>query len=417
MTRDELAALERALQEAEPPDAGPARERARRTVLAAHAQARPRGRVRRAAPLVWAALAATLAAVVITQRDSGPAQAVERLVRDIVQVPAKPAPTPVADLELPAGGRLLVSDADGLYVVARDGRRTRLGRYDDASWSPNGLYVAASSERTLAALDPRTRSVRWTLRPGGQVSVPRWSPGALHIAYRSGDALRIVWGNGRHDVLAGRDMAPVAPAWRPGTKRAVAWAANDGTVTLEDADTAKELWTPHGRACPPPRLVRRRPPAADRRPPPRRDPRPLHRPQDQARPPGRRGTAGRGLQRQPPRARGPQRRRDRDPRPRRCPARLRPPRPARVVARRPLAAGRGRALADRPRLEPPADLLAHRRAPLRLRRPHPRLDPLNTDTFRPVNSPHFPHRAVARRRALNIKGQTLYVGRVVSAAR
>ena len=157
MTRDELAALERALAEAEPPDAGPARERARRTVLAAHGQARPRQRVRRAAPLVWAAVAATLAALVVTQRDSGPAQAVERLVRDIVQVPAKPAPapTPVADLALPASGRLLVSDSSGLFVVARDGKRTRLGRYADASWSPNGLYVVASSERTLAALDPQ----------------------------------------------------------------------------------------------------------------------------------------------------------------------------------------------------------------------------------------------------------------------
>ena len=158
MTRDEIAALERALREAEPPDAGPARERARRTVLAAHAQSRPRGRVRRAAPLVWAALAATLAALVVTQRDSGPAQAVERLVRDIVRPPAKPAPTPVADLALPTGGRLLVSDADGLFVVTRSGKRTRLGRYDDAAWSPNGLYVAASAGRTLVALDPTKRS-------------------------------------------------------------------------------------------------------------------------------------------------------------------------------------------------------------------------------------------------------------------
>ena len=246
MTRDELAALERALRETEPPDAGPARERARRTVLAAHAQARPRGRVRRSAPLVWAALAATLVAIVVTQRDSGAAQAVERLVRDIVRPAAKPAPTPVANLALPTAGRLLVSDADGLFVVARSGKRTRLGRYDDAAWSPNGLYVAASGGRTLVALDPTTRRTRWTLRPGARVSLPRWSPGGLHIAYRAGGALRIVWGNGEHDVLAGRDMAPVAPAWRPGAARTVAWAADDGTVTVEDADTAKVLWTHEG---------------------------------------------------------------------------------------------------------------------------------------------------------------------------
>jgi hypothetical protein len=245
MTRDEIATLEQALRAAEPPDAGPARERARRTVLAAHAQARPRHRVRRAAPLVWAALAATLAALVVTQRDSGPAQAVERLVRDIVRAPAAPAPTPAAELALPTSGRLLVSGADGLYVVSRS-RRTRLGSYEDAAWSPNGLYVIATTDRTLTALDPRKRRARWTVRPGTQVSLPRWSPGGLHIAYRAGGDLRIVWGNGRHDVLAGRDMAPVAPAWRPGTARAVAWAATDGTVTVEDADTAKVLWSHEG---------------------------------------------------------------------------------------------------------------------------------------------------------------------------
>ena len=168
-------------------------------------------------------------------------------MRDIVQPPAKPAPTPVADLALPTSGRLLVSDADGLYVVTRSGKRTRLGRYDDASWSPNGLFVAASSGRALAALDPTNGAASaGRLRPGGQVSLPRWAPDGLHIAYRAGGALRIVYGNGEHDVLAGRDMAPVAPAWRPGTPRTVAWAATDGTVTVEDADTAKVLRTYRG---------------------------------------------------------------------------------------------------------------------------------------------------------------------------
>ena len=85
--------------------------------------------------------------------------------------------------------------------------------------------------------------MRWQLRPGGAVSLPRWAPDGLHIAYRAGGTLRIVYGNGEHDVLAGRDMAAVAPAWRPNTPRTVAWAAKDGTVTVEDADTAKVLWT------------------------------------------------------------------------------------------------------------------------------------------------------------------------------
>jgi WD40 repeat protein len=55
--------------------------------------------------------------------------------------------------------------------------------------------------------------------------------------------LRIVYGNGTHDVLAGAKMAFVAPAWRPSDLHTIAWAARDGTITVEDADTAKELWT------------------------------------------------------------------------------------------------------------------------------------------------------------------------------
>jgi hypothetical protein len=244
MTRDELAALERGLREAEPPDAGPARERARKTVLA---QAPARRRARRKSPLVWAVVAAVLAALVITQRDSGPAQAVERLMRDIVNVP-KPAPAPVSELALPTTGRLLVRGSAGLFVVAPDGRRTRLGRWDDATWSPAGRFVGATAGHTLAALDPADGTVRWRVRPGASVSLPRWAPDGKHIAYRAGNALRIVYGNGTHDVPAGQTMAAVAPAWRPSALHTVAWAATDGTVTVEDADTAKVFRTFRGGA-------------------------------------------------------------------------------------------------------------------------------------------------------------------------
>ncbi|WP_028064540.1 WD40 repeat domain-containing protein [Solirubrobacter soli] len=228
--------LERALRELEPPDAGPARERARRTVLAAHHQARSRRRFRRLSPLVYVAIAVVLATLVVTQRDSGPVQAFERRVREIVNEP-KPTPTPPAPL--PAG-RLLVSDANGLTVFS-GARRIRLGGYDDATWSPHGLFVGATDGRALVALNPANGALRWRLVPGGTVSVPRWAPDGLHVAYRAGGALRIVYGNGRHDVLAGKDMAPVAPAWRPTTPRTVAWANANGTVTVEDADTAKVL--------------------------------------------------------------------------------------------------------------------------------------------------------------------------------
>ena len=47
---------------------------------------------------------------------------------------------------------------------------------------------------------------------------------------------------------AGQKMAAVAPAWRPSERHTVAWAATDGTVTVEDADTAKVFKTYRGGA-------------------------------------------------------------------------------------------------------------------------------------------------------------------------
>ena len=41
-------------------------------------------------------------------------------------------------------------------------------------------------------------------------------------------------------------MAALAPAWRPSEPHTLAWAATDGTVTVEDADTAKVLRTYRG---------------------------------------------------------------------------------------------------------------------------------------------------------------------------
>jgi hypothetical protein len=234
--------LERALRETPLPDEVAARERARQTVAAAHAEAAPRRRPR--ARLVWVAAVAAAVAVGVAQRDSDLARGVEDWVRAVVKQPT-PAPTPVNGRALPARGTLLVSDAGGLYVVTRDGARTRIGSSQDATWSPRGLYVAAASATTLAAIDPNDRTVRWRLRRPERVSVPRWAPDGLQVAYRSGSDLRIVYGNGEHDVKAGARMASVAPAWRPRADRTLAWAATDGTVTVEDALTAKELWTFH----------------------------------------------------------------------------------------------------------------------------------------------------------------------------
>jgi hypothetical protein len=238
MTRE---ALERALREVEVPDEPAARERVRRTVIAAHREHAPRARVR--SSLVWVAVAALACAFLITQRDSRPARAVEKIVRQVVE---KPKPHAASGLALPARGRMLVSDGDTLYLVERSGKRIPLGRWQDATWSPQGLFIGVTSGHMLAAIQPNDGAIRWRLTRPEPVSLPRWAPGGRHVAYRAGDTLRIVYGNGLHDVLAGEHMAPVAPAWRPGDDHTIAWAATDGTVTVEDADTAKVLYTHRG---------------------------------------------------------------------------------------------------------------------------------------------------------------------------
>jgi Tol biopolymer transport system component len=240
MTRDEIEALERALRETPLPEEVAARERARQTVAAAHAQATPRRRAR--TRLVWVAALALAMTVGVSQRDSGIAREVGGWVRAVVKQPT-PTPTSVSGFELPADGKLLVSEASGLYVVERNGKRRRLGSWQDATWSPRGLFVAAASGNSLVAIDPKDRTVRWQLRRPEKVSHPRWAPDGFHVAYRSGGSLRIVYGNGEHDVKAGDRMANVAPAWRPSEDRTLAWAATDGTVTIEDALTAKVLRT------------------------------------------------------------------------------------------------------------------------------------------------------------------------------
>ena len=119
---------------------------------------------------------------------------------------------------LPAAGELLVQSTDGPWIVREDGSKRLLGDYDEATWSPHGVYVAVAKGRELAAVDT-DGNVRWTFPAPGVVSDPRWAGGAAdtRIAYRSGDDLRVIAGDGspESDHLIAADVAPVAPAWRP----------------------------------------------------------------------------------------------------------------------------------------------------------------------------------------------------------
>ena len=237
MTRDEL---ERALREAELPDEVAARERARRTVLAAHTRGRPAPA--RAGVAAVATRSRRPAALVAAQLS--PAQASSASGATSCRATPRAAPTPARPaLELPARGRLLVTEGDALYVVERSGKRRRLGAWQDATWSPKGLFVGVSRGHRSPRSSP-TRDVRWRLRRPAPVSFPRWAPDGTHVAYRSGGNLRIVYGNGTHDVARrprhGRRSPP--PGGRATGTRSRG-RPRDGSVTVEDADTAKVLWS------------------------------------------------------------------------------------------------------------------------------------------------------------------------------
>jgi hypothetical protein len=190
-------------------------------------------------PLIAAAAACALLAAVLVAALTPPGQAVVDRFRDAVgKTSSKPALA-----HLPAPGRLLVLSQAGPWVVHEDGSKRLLGDYSDASWSPRGLYVVATDGPHLVALDPESGEARWSLTRGGSVRSPRWSGGGLdtRIAYRVGSTLHVVAGDGSPDVVLARDIAPVAPAWRPDS-HVVAYAGADGRVRVVDADLGHVLW-------------------------------------------------------------------------------------------------------------------------------------------------------------------------------
>jgi hypothetical protein len=230
------------LRDAAVPDEAAARERGWQLVAKAYDEREPLRRGRRgaragrlAAMLVAAGLAVALVAV------TPPGAAVGDWLRDVVR--PEPAPAPVTRPvlgPLPGHGRLLVLGPSGPWIVQPDGARRRLGAYDDAAFSPRGLFVAVTRGRMLAAVDPRG-GLRWSLTRPAPVTRPAWSPDGFRIAYRAGGSLRVVYGDGARDRTLAAHASPVTPAWRPGPAHLVAFAAGSA-VALRDADRGGERW-------------------------------------------------------------------------------------------------------------------------------------------------------------------------------
>ena len=216
-----------------------AEERALAVVQAAFDEREPGGRPARGrflvVPIVAAAAVAAVAAAVL----SPPGRAVVDAVRRSIGIEhAQPAL-----FRLPATGRVLVSGAGGTWVVASDGSKRRLGPYTEASWSPHGRFVVAvRGGDELVALEP-DGAVHWTLaRP--QLRFPRWTGSRTdtRIAYLSGSSLHVVAGDGTGDEQFATRVAAVAPAWRPGGLRQLAYVTRSGRVAIVDVERHRIVW-------------------------------------------------------------------------------------------------------------------------------------------------------------------------------
>jgi dipeptidyl aminopeptidase/acylaminoacyl peptidase len=213
------------------PDEAAAQDRAWPAVRDAFAT---RERVPRRSPRRGIALALAVAGLVVVALTP-PGMAVAGYVRDRI-VRDTPRATVPAPLATRTSGRLLLTTDAGVWVLRGDGSGRLLGRYSDATWSPNGRFVAVVRDNALYAVEPGTGTVRWPLVRQGPLRDVRWAPkDGFRIAYREGDDLRVVAGDGTGDRLLARDVGAAPAAWRPGS-HVLAYDAGDGTIAVIDVD-------------------------------------------------------------------------------------------------------------------------------------------------------------------------------------
>jgi Tol biopolymer transport system component len=139
---------------------------------------------------------------------------------------------------LPAPGSLLVDSARGPWVVHADGSKRLLGSYSESTWSPHGLYVAATGGGQLTAVDPEG-NVRWSLSRRPPPRHAAWSPDGFRIAYLSGRELRVVAGDGTGDRQLALGTTPVAPAWEPGAAPRLSYVSLDGTLRTVEPESGR----------------------------------------------------------------------------------------------------------------------------------------------------------------------------------
>ncbi|MGH2976570.1 MAG: hypothetical protein ACRDLL_17150, partial [Solirubrobacterales bacterium] len=230
------------------PDEREAEERGWRIVRAAYEARDPAPRRPGARSL---AIALAVGLVVLAVGLSPAGAKVANLFKDVTGVGHQT--TQPALTSLPAPGQLLVTSRSGAWFVSQDGSMRFLGHYTNATWSPHGLFIAATQGRQLSAIAP-DGTPQWSLAQRHRVSDPRWSPSGYRVAYLSGNSLRVVAGDGSGDELLESPVADVAPAWKPVTPAVMranpsgvgthllAYATPGGRVAVVNTDSMKLLW-------------------------------------------------------------------------------------------------------------------------------------------------------------------------------
>jgi hypothetical protein len=236
-----------ALLSAPVPDELEAQRRTWGVVKTAYAEREPVRRPRRLRLLVALAVLAALVAAAL----SPPGRAVGDWLRDRV---AGEEETQPALVRLPAAGQLLIVSGEGPWLVRPDGSKRRLGDYEDASFSPSARFVVATRGRRVVALEP-DGDPRWSVTQPDPVADARWAPSpGFRVAYRAGNTLRVVAGDGTGDRLLAENVAEVAPAWQPLEGRTVlAYADAAGRVHVADSE-GEERWSAEPGA-PPAKLI------------------------------------------------------------------------------------------------------------------------------------------------------------------
>ena len=236
-----MSSLGDRLESAPLPDTSGAEARAWALLADAHSTRHSAARRSRRGRVIALALAAVLVAAAVAVAAEPP-----RWVRHALGDAVPSSPRVQTSLGGLPPGRMIVSSAQGTWIVRGDGTRLRLGPWTAATWSPRGLYVAAWRGRELSAVAPNGR-VAWTIAARGTVRDATWSPDGYRIAYRRDGVLAIVAGDGTAARILAQPVRAVAPAWRPGAPHTLAWVGANGRIEVRDVDSGAVVWRSRAR--------------------------------------------------------------------------------------------------------------------------------------------------------------------------